>query len=441
MFRNSFILMLMFTLLFAFPLAAEDEDATPSKDGAESAETAEESKAEEDASKEDATKEKDEKKDEKKDEVADESKKEETEAKEDVKEEPKEEAPAEPKVEAEKAPAVEAELEADAKAAEKAVAEKKPAEEAPQVDLKSAVSTEEKAEEEEEKKEEKPKRFSVFVNNSFSNTQDFSRPVFRYGLSVGFGVRLPWKIGFKFSTGLYTSVAYKRPNSNSGSQGNAEYNVLLNPNLTTSSFDGIPLRFGLARPFQLPWKLTLTPVIASTLSVTSKFLWNMKIYSKLFLGLNLSRSFELKKNLSLSTRLGGMYNVTFNGEEWVGNGTTGIVPIGKNPQSLMYNANVGLNYKDFSFGIGWRQIFLYLREASWEDKDNLQPENDIVNRLHWSVINSFSMSLSYSIKGFNFGLSMDTTGPWTLNYTGPSWYPFRPDMTTYGLNVGYNYAF
>lgn len=454
MFRNNFVLMLMFTLLFAFPLAAEGEDATPTKDGEQPAETAEESKAEEDASEKDVTEKKDEKKDEAaKEDAADESKKEEAEleaeleaeakeeSKEEVKEEVKAETKAEPKVEAEKAPTVEAELEADAKDAEKAVVEKKPAEAAPTVDLKSAASTEEKAEEDEEEKEEKPKRFSVFVNNSFSNTQDFTRPVFRYALSAGFGVRLPWKIGFSFSTGLYTSVAYKRPHSNSASQGSAEYNVLVNPNLTAAKFDGVPLRFGFARPFQLPWKVTLVPTIASTLNVTSQFLWRMKIYSTLTMGFGLSRAFELKKNLSLTTRLGGRYNVTFNGDEWVGEGTTAVIPIGRNPQSLGYSTNVGLNYKDFKFGIGWGQTFLYLREASWEDKDNLQPENDTVNRIHWNVINSLSMNISYSIKGFSFGLGVDTSGPWTLNYTGPSWYPFRSDMTTYGLTVGYNYAF
>ncbi|MCK5807385.1 hypothetical protein KAH37_00220 [bacterium] len=442
-FRNRFVLMLMFTLLFAFPLTAEEAEVTPSTDGDKAAETVEKSDEKKDATeKKDETPEKSDKEDKEstsKDEDKSEPKEDEAkaESKDEVEAEPKEEAKAESKEEVEAEP--KPEVKPAVVATPPVVAPAEVA--APTADLKSAASTEKDADaDKDEKKEEKPKRFSVFINNAFMNTQDSARPVFRYALSGGFGVRLPWKIGFKFSLGLYTRVAYNRPQSGSNSSGRTGYDTLLNKNLTAAAFDGTPMVFALNRPFQLPWKLTLVPFVKSTLSATSKYLWEMEIYSKLFLGMSLSRSFELKKNLSLSTSVTTIYNVTFNGKEWIGE--TAPMKIGRNPQSLIYSANTGLNYKDFNFGITWTQAFVYLRNGSWEADQNPEfPTNEGVDRVKWQTINSLQVDASYSIKGFNFGLFVVTEGPWTLYYTGPSWYPFRADMTTYGFTLGYNYSF
>lgn len=415
-------------LIFMVPVLAED--------------TAEETEGTEEAVSEEAAQ------------GTEEVKKEEAEKKEEAKEEAEKEAEKKPE-EAAKAPVEET---VKAPAEEVKAEEQKPAEPAPMVEVKAdepkvTAKVESEGEGEADKKDDKEKsekRFNVSVSNGFSHGLSKERKSFGYGLNLGASYTFPFKMTFAAEVGLKALYRYDMERAVPNEDGTASTEEVV-----YGKFDGTPLSLGLSMPFKLFWEIGGSAGISVALPFTSTELWDQyNIYTMLSVNLGLKRSFKIAKETSLSAGFGFEYTKTFADEDYAWDDYSNEPLDLINEHAFSLGLNLSLAYKGATlsvgggYGIGRNYSVSSLTYNDGEKSDTVLQE--------WSYAFSFSASLGYSYKDWNFGLGVRTNAPEydSGNYSGftttagdpavdngSANYPFKPKYTMVFANIGYSYSF
>ncbi len=300
-------------------------------------------------------------------------------------------------------------------------------------ELKVSVAKEEDEEDEDEDDEDKKDKIgiNVGVNNSFVHNMKKDRPKMTYALIANAGTTIPKvKVGFQMRAGMAYSLHYGRT-----------YET--NPDESQKwDFDGSPLTFVFNRGFSLPWEIKLTPSFTYILPVTSRFMWSGPSQSRSTINaaVPVSRTFKLGKSFSLNTSLSPFYSYGWTKEDFWVDRLGFFAFYTQSGHTTGFSLSGSLMYKDFSANAG----ITYTYNIPYE-RDDIS--DGMYDSIDYKLMLQYSLGISYRIKGFNFGLSMNTAGHWRMyrhkDSEGGDRYlhPFDPEFTNIIANIGYNYSF
>ncbi len=323
---------------------------------------------------------------------------------------------------------------------------------AQQPEVSVAVEVAEEAEDDEED-EADSKKFRLSITNGFSHGFARERKNFGYNLRLGLSYSLPFKMSFGAGVGLTTNYRYGMEAGVPLDDG-----MISDSSVDHASFDGTPLSMNLSMPFPLFWEIGGTAGVTVVLPFTSTLLWEQnKVYAMLGANVGLARPFRVAKETTLTTSFGFNYQKTFAKYDARPERYQNSYMYYINNHEFGLGLNLALAYRAVTFSVGGGYGIMSTYGKGGEE--NLYGDGDtreITQYQKWSYSPTFSTSLAYNYKDWNFTGGVQTAAPEydSGNYTGFTPYaggpdvksgtynyPFKARYTRVFLNIGYGYSF